>query len=57
MASGKPTVLVTRNLPDAVEERLKKDYNPRLNKSDERYTPEEIVALAQGAEALGKLPR
>jgi len=30
----------------------KKDYNPRLNESDERYTPEEIVAKAQGADAL-----
>jgi hypothetical protein len=26
--------------------RLKKDYNPQLNESDESYTPEEIVAKA-----------
>ncbi len=30
----KPTVLVTRKLPDAVEDRLKRDYEVRLNPDD-----------------------
>ena len=45
----KPTILVTRKLPDAVEERLKKDYNPRLNVDDKRYTLEELLAKAEVA--------
>ena len=48
----KLTILVTRKLPDAVEERLKKDYNPRLNVDDKRYTPEKLLAKAEGANAL-----
>ncbi len=48
----KSTILVTRKLPDAVEERLKKDYNPRLNIDDKRYPPEELLAKAEGADAL-----
>lgn len=49
---AKPTVLVTRKLPDAVEARLKRDYTPRLNKEDKLYTPEELLAKSQGADAL-----
>ncbi len=48
----KPTVLVTRKLPDAVEERLRRDYDARLNPDDEIYPAEGLVAAAQGADAL-----
>jgi glyoxylate reductase len=50
--SPKPTVLVARKLPDAVEKRLVRDYTPRLNEADKLYTPEEFLTQAQGADAL-----
>jgi lactate dehydrogenase-like 2-hydroxyacid dehydrogenase len=49
---SKPEVLVTRKLPEAVEERLRRDYAPRLNPDDRLYSSDEIVALAEGAEAI-----
>ncbi len=48
----KPAVLVTRKLPEAVEERLRRDYQPRLNPTDELYTSEHIIALAGEADAI-----
>lgn len=50
--SPKPIVLVTRKLPDAVEERLARDYTPRFNEADKHYTTEELLTKAQGADAL-----
>lgn len=68
-SSEKIPVLVTRQLPQAVEARLKRDYDPRLNVRDSVYTSEEILELCQGvqaiipchteklnAEVIGKLP-
>ena len=48
----KPTVLVTRTLPDAVEERLAQDYDVRLNPDDALYSPDELIELAQEADAI-----
>ena len=48
----KPVILVTRKLPDAVEERLKRDYEPRLNPDDRLYTKDEIIERAEGADAI-----
>ncbi|KHF26044.1 D-glycerate dehydrogenase [Solemya velum gill symbiont] len=50
--SGKPAVLVTRKLPQAVEERLTRDYDARLNVSDRIYTSEELIELSEGALAI-----
>ncbi len=50
--SRKVTVLVTRLLPEAVEQRLSRDYNVRLNASDKIYTTDELLTLAEGAEAI-----
>lgn len=50
--SKKPVVLATRKLPPAVEKRLKADYDARLNATDRRYAADEIVALAEGADAI-----
>jgi lactate dehydrogenase-like 2-hydroxyacid dehydrogenase len=52
----KPTVLVTRKLPDAVEARLIRDYDARLNSSDKLMSAEEIVSGAQSADALLPCP-
>ena len=50
--SDRPTVLVTRKLPDAVEERLRRDYDPRFNPEDRRYSDDELVERAQEADAI-----
>ncbi|MEJ2591463.1 MAG: D-glycerate dehydrogenase [Candidatus Thiodiazotropha sp.] len=46
------TVLVTRQLPDAVEARLRRDYDARLNPRDVVYTSREIIELSQGVDAI-----
>ncbi|MBL6927764.1 MAG: D-glycerate dehydrogenase [Rhodospirillales bacterium] len=48
----KPVVLVTRKLPDAVEARLSRDYDAKLNPDDALYTSDEIIERAQGADAI-----
>ena len=48
----KPVVLVTRKLPEAVEDRLRRDYEPILNPDDTLYTKDEIIARAEGADAI-----
>ena len=50
--SAKPVVLVTRKLPEAVEARLARDYEPRLNPDDRLYTSDELIERAQGADAI-----
>jgi lactate dehydrogenase-like 2-hydroxyacid dehydrogenase len=48
----KAVVLVTRKLPQAVEERLARDYDARFNTEDRVYSSDELVELAAGAEAI-----
>ncbi|MDP2242301.1 MAG: D-glycerate dehydrogenase [Burkholderiales bacterium] len=48
----KPVVLVTRKLPDSVEDRLRRDYNPILNPGDVLYSGDEIIERAKGADAI-----
>jgi lactate dehydrogenase-like 2-hydroxyacid dehydrogenase len=48
----KPVVLVTRKLPDAVEERLRRDYRPRLNLEDRLYSGEELIQAADACDAI-----
>lgn len=50
--SGNPVVLVTRKLPNAVEDRLRRDYEPRLNPDDRLYSSDELIALSEGADAI-----
>ena len=47
-----PVVLVTRKLPPNVEERVARDYEARLNADDRLYSSEELLALAEGADAI-----
>jgi lactate dehydrogenase-like 2-hydroxyacid dehydrogenase len=47
-----PVVLVTRKLPDAVEGRLRRDYQPRLNPDDRLYGSDELIERAAGADAI-----
>ena len=39
MTASKPVVFVTRKLPEAVEQRLLRDYAPRLNPDDRSTAP------------------
>ena len=50
--SKKAVVLVTRKLPQAVEERLARDYEARFNSEDRVYTSDELINLATGADAI-----
>ena len=50
--SKKAAVLVTRKLPQAVEDRLARDYDARFNKDDKVYTSNELIELAMGADAI-----
>lgn len=50
--SEKPTVLVTRKLPEAVEARLSRDYNAILNPDDRLYSGDELVALSAKIDAI-----
>src|SRR5688572_13401086 len=52
----KPVVFVTRKLPEAVHERLKRDYEPRLNLEDRLYSGEDVVRMSEGADALLPCP-
>jgi lactate dehydrogenase-like 2-hydroxyacid dehydrogenase len=48
----KPVILVTRKLPEAVEERLTRDYAPILNPEDKLYSPEALIDLSSTADAI-----
>ena len=50
--SPRPVVLVTRKLRPAVEDRLLRDYECRLNPDDRLYSPEELTENAVGAQAI-----
>ena len=50
--SDKPFVLVTRKLPDAVEARLARDYDARLNPDDRSFGADELIERASGAVAI-----
>jgi lactate dehydrogenase-like 2-hydroxyacid dehydrogenase len=52
MTANQPIVLVTRKLPPAVEDRLCRDYAPRLNSDDRVYDPDELIERSTDAAAI-----
>ncbi|MDH3670264.1 MAG: D-glycerate dehydrogenase [Gammaproteobacteria bacterium] len=50
--NSKAIVVVSRKLPQAVEGRLRHDYNPRFNDEDRLYTKDELIELASGAAGI-----
>jgi lactate dehydrogenase-like 2-hydroxyacid dehydrogenase len=50
--NDKPVVLVTRKLPDAVEQILADEFTPLLNPEDKLYDSDELLELAAGADAI-----
>jgi lactate dehydrogenase-like 2-hydroxyacid dehydrogenase len=52
MAASKPMIFVTRRLPDAVEDRLRRDYRPLLNPDDQSYSADQLIGRCADAEAV-----
>lgn len=50
--ADKPTVFVTRKLPEAVEARLQRDYEAILNPDDRLYDADQLVEIAAEADAI-----
>lgn len=48
----KPVVLVTRKLPAAVEDRIRRDYRAQLNPDDHLYSSDSMIESAAGADAI-----
>lgn len=48
----RPTVVVTRRLPAAVEERIAQTFDAKLNKDDHPFSAAELQQALQGADAL-----
>jgi len=48
----KPVVLVTRKLPDAVEQKLAQSFTTILNPDDRLYSTAELLQLAEQADAI-----
>jgi glyoxylate reductase len=48
----KPTVVVTRKLPDTVETRMRELFDTRLNEDDRPMKPAELVEAAKSADVL-----
>ena len=46
------SLLVTRRLPEAVEARCRRDYDAVLNETDTVYGADELLRLAEGADAI-----
>ena len=48
----KPVVLVTRKLPEAVENKLAENFKAILNPEDRLYSTDEILQIANGVDAI-----
>ena len=49
---ARPRLFVTRKLPDAVEARLRRDYDVLLNEADVAYEPDDLARLAQDVDGV-----
>ncbi|MFN6954585.1 MAG: 2-hydroxyacid dehydrogenase [Acetobacteraceae bacterium] len=50
--TDRPTLLITRRLPPAVEARARRDYAVRQREEDDPLTPDALVAMAEGAHGI-----
>ena len=50
--ANKPILLITRDMPPLVEARAIENYTARLNREDEIYDAEGLIAAAEGVDAL-----
>ena len=49
---SKPKILVPRRLPDAVQERLARDYDPEFNDDDHVFDRDELLRRLEGKDAV-----
>lgn len=52
MPTPRPALLITRRLPQAVEDRAARDYDVRLNPEDTAYDGPALTRKAEGADAI-----
>ena len=52
MTSEPPILLITRTLPEEIEDLLQARFDPRLNGDDAPYEPDEIADFAFGADGI-----
>ncbi len=52
MRASRPSVVVTRRLPEAIETRMREIFDVRLRETDAPMTEDELVAAMAGAEVL-----
>jgi lactate dehydrogenase-like 2-hydroxyacid dehydrogenase len=52
MTEAKPSLLITRKVPDAVTARAQRDYDCRINEEDTLLDANALVARARGCDAL-----
>jgi len=52
MPTERPSIIVTRRLPRAVERELTARFAARLNADDRQFSPAELIAALQTADAL-----
>ena len=48
----KPSILVTRRLPDQVQARIAQDYDAEFNDDDHVFSPDELLRRCQGKDAV-----
>jgi lactate dehydrogenase-like 2-hydroxyacid dehydrogenase len=56
MSNARSRIFVTRKLPEAVEARLRRDYEPDLNAADRPYAADELLERAGRAAAILTVP-
>ena len=54
--AAKPKLFVLNKLPEAVEARIRRDYDARLNPTDKTYAEPEIVAGSRGMDGIVTSP-
>ena len=54
--AAKPKLFVLNKLPEAVEARIRRDYDARLNPTDKTYAAPEIVAGSRGMDGIVTSP-
>jgi glyoxylate reductase len=52
MSQNKPTVVLTRKLPDSIETRMRELFDAKLNESDAGLTPDQLIDAMQSADVL-----
>ncbi len=52
MSQNKPTVVLTRKLPDSIETRMRELFDAKLNESDASLTPDQLIEAMQTADVL-----